>query len=362
MSAILVSVALGAQDLYEQYIEKYADAAIEEMYRSGVPASITLAQGLLESGMGRSSLATTANNHFGIKCHGWTGGKVYYDDDEKGECFRKYDSVADSYRDHSDFLRYKDRYKSLFDLDITDYKGWCTGLKAAGYATDPGYAQKLINIIEKYDLNRYVTGDYETVATPAVEDVKRPEPKKESAEPKTDAAESKPAAKKPAASRKQSGRKDKTSSRSIPESTSEVSRSIPESPSTLEALKPADGFSFSLSRKVYDRNGVACVLAAEGETYASIASDYDLFQKEILKFNDLEAGRTLLPGEVVFIKAKKTQTVKGLDKHICDVDGETLWQLSQRYGVRLQSLCKYNSLEAGAVLHEGDEVLLRKQK
>ena len=117
----------------EIYIDKYSALAVAEMYRSGVPASITLAQGLLESGNGRSELALKSNNHFGIKCHNnWTGGRVYHDDDAKGECFRKYSHPHQSYRDHSDFLRYRDRYKFLFDLKTTDYKGWAYGLKQAG--------------------------------------------------------------------------------------------------------------------------------------------------------------------------------------------------------------------------------------
>ena len=133
----------------EIYIEQFATLAVEEMYRSGVPASITLAQGLLESRYGLSELAVKGNNHFGIKCHNnWTGKKIYYDDDAKGECFRKYPSPEQSYRDHSDFLRYRDRYKFLFDLDITDYKGWAYGLRKAGYATDPAYPTKLIRLIE----------------------------------------------------------------------------------------------------------------------------------------------------------------------------------------------------------------------
>ena len=140
----------------EKYIEKYAPLAVSEMYRSGVPASITLAQGLLESGNGQSELARMSNNHFGIKCHNnWKGGKVYYDDDAKGECFRKYSHPSESYRDHSDFLRYRDRYKFLFDYRVTDYKSWAYGLKKAGYATDPKYPKKLINLIEEYNLQQY---------------------------------------------------------------------------------------------------------------------------------------------------------------------------------------------------------------
>ncbi len=128
-----------------QYFEKFHEMAVEEMNRSGVPASITLAQGALESADGNSSLAREANNHFGIKCHeDWTGKKVYQDDDSKDECFRKYYSVEDSYRDHSDYLKAKSRYAFLFELELTDYKGWARGLKKAGYATSPTYADRLI--------------------------------------------------------------------------------------------------------------------------------------------------------------------------------------------------------------------------
>lgn len=139
-----------------QYFETYKDLAVFEMKRSGVPASITLAQGALESGDGNSRLARSGNNHFGIKCHNdWNGKRIYEDDDRKNECFRKYRTVEDSYRDHSDYLRSKSRYAFLFDLRITDYKGWARGLKKAGYATSPTYAQVLIKIIEEYNLDRY---------------------------------------------------------------------------------------------------------------------------------------------------------------------------------------------------------------
>ena len=140
----------------ETYIEKWAPVAVEEMYRSGVPASITLAQGILESRYGLSELASKGNNHFGIKCHkDWKGRTMAYDDDAKGECFRVYDSAQESFRDHSDFLRYRDRYKFLFEFDTKDYKSWAYGLKKAGYATDPNYPAKLIKYIEDYGLSRY---------------------------------------------------------------------------------------------------------------------------------------------------------------------------------------------------------------
>ena len=142
---------------YQNYIDEYKDVAIEQMLRYGIPASITLAQGLLESGAGRSELARNGNNHFGIKCHGWQGRKTYHDDDLEGECFRAYDNALQSYEDHSKFLRSGQRYRSLFSLHITDYKGWAHGLKAAGYATNPQYAHSLINIIETYRLYQYDT-------------------------------------------------------------------------------------------------------------------------------------------------------------------------------------------------------------
>src|SRR6056297_1707454 len=137
------------------YIEAYKDLAVREMKRSGVPASITLAQGMLESDYGRSTLAVNANNHFGIKCHNdWTGKRIYHDDDRRNECFRSYRYVYESFKDHSDFLTGVSRYDFLFDYEITEYKKWARGLKKAGYATSPTYASKLINLIERYQLDQ----------------------------------------------------------------------------------------------------------------------------------------------------------------------------------------------------------------
>ena len=142
---------------YQDYFDTYRDVAIDQMLQYRIPASITLAQGVLESGAGRSELALKANNHFGIKCKGWTGRTAYHDDDERNECFRAYNSVYESYKDHSVFLTSSQRYSRLFQLKITDYKGWAKGLKACGYATSPVYATKLINIIEVYKLYQYDT-------------------------------------------------------------------------------------------------------------------------------------------------------------------------------------------------------------
>jgi LysM repeat protein len=146
---------------YEAYIKKYSDIAVEHMQKYRIPASITLAQGLLESGAGMSDLARYSNNHFGIKCHrNWRGPAVYAPDDGPNDCFRKYKTVEDSYRDHAEFLAYGSRYKVLFDLSITDYKGWARGLQTTGYATDKAYANKLIKLIEDYELYRFDDKNY----------------------------------------------------------------------------------------------------------------------------------------------------------------------------------------------------------
>ena len=154
-----LAISSDAQNKTEVYIEKYSEIAVDEMHRYNIPASITLAQGILESGNGESLLATEGNNHFGIKCHdNWNGETIIKDDDKEGECFRKYSKVVDSYKDHSLFLIERERYNSLFLLSTTDYKAWAEGLKKAGYATNSKYSSLLINLIEKYDLSRFDKG------------------------------------------------------------------------------------------------------------------------------------------------------------------------------------------------------------
>ena len=147
--------SVSSQSKSELYIKQYSELAVSEMKEFGIPASITLSQGILESGNGESYLATEGKNHFGIKCHDWEGEEIYADDDKENECFRKYKKVQQSYRDHSEFLTTHSRYSSLFELEITNYKGWAKGLKKAGYATSPTYAEKLISIIERYNLQEF---------------------------------------------------------------------------------------------------------------------------------------------------------------------------------------------------------------
>lgn len=288
---------------YRAYVEKYARTAVAEMHRSGVPASITLAQGLLESAAGTSTLAVKANNHFGVKCHSdWKGKTIKHDDDAAGECFRVYPNAAASFRDHSDFLRYNDRYKPLFDLKPDDYRSWARGLKKAGYATDPKYADKLINLIEEYELYRY------------------------------------------------DSRSD------IPEPPAALER-----PVEVSVAEASENFRFALTREIFKVNGVPFVIACEGDTYESLAAVYSLFPSEILRYNDLPAG-TVAPkaGDRVYIGLKKCRTPRNLDKYIVASDGESLREISQRFGVRLSSLRSFNPALREIELRQGDTVYLRK--
>ena len=320
LAALGFCVCAAAQTSYDAYIKQYSDLAVSEMYRTGVPASITLAQGLIESGAGNSVLARMGNNHFGIKCAGsWTGRTIYHDDDEKGECFRQYANVRDSYKDHSDFLRYSQRYQFLFDFEISDYKAWANGLKAAGYATDSSYPAKLIRIIEDYRLYEFDTKGNSAERTP----------------------------KRPAS---QNARRN--------ERQSESEMVIPEAPSVLQQAVRA-GFRFSLSRPTYQLNGVPFIYVQDGDTIEAIARDYELFRKELMRFNDIGSPRELLPGERIYLRPKRPKAVRGLEKHVVEDSSETLYGISQHYAVRMKSLLKKNSMTADTVLAEGMILNLR---
>ena len=365
---ILLALSLRADvSPQEKYVARYAAIAVQEMYRSGVPASITLAQGILESRYGMSALAAEGHNHFGIKCHkDWKGKSMKVDDDEKGECFRVYDEDLESFRDHSDFLRYRDRYKFLFDYDVTDYVSWANGLKKAGYATDPSYPSKLIANIEKYDLAKYdrmKPSDFD--AMPSTEKALYPGKK---SVPETIAGESADKGEKPSPkAEKAAARKARAQhKKAAPAYEEPVPEVLPDSPTEMEEAvqvtvnQQREEFHFTMERPVYKQNGVPFIYAREGETYSSIAAHNNLFVKEILKFNDLVAEPALLPGTVVYIQAKKTQTEKGLDKYIVETDGEVLRDICQRFAVKMSSICTINDFEAGHVLREGDTILLRK--
>ena len=316
LSLLLPAAVLLAQTPQEKYIDTYSQVAVEEMLRSGVPASITLAQGLLESGSGQSRLATEGNNHFGIKCHkGWTGRSMKHDDDARNECFRVYDSPEQSFRDHSDFLRYRDRYKFLFDLERTDYQGWAYGLKQAGYATDPKYAGKLIKYIEDYNLSRFdiVSVEEEAALPEAPHNIEEPV------------------------------------------AMSSVRSAAPGE----DPVQPREDFHFPLTRALYSLNGVPFVYAMEGESYGSLAKYYHLFKWEILRYNDVSKDTVLDAGTVVYLQSKKNQAPEGLEKYIVSEDGEDFHTICQRFGVKEKAILKLNGLEAPVQLLEGDEIKLR---
>ncbi len=296
----ICTTLLAQKDATEAYILTYKNIAIKQMNSYAIPASIILAQGSLESGNGMSTLAKEANNHFGIKCHDWKGATIYHDDDKKNECFRKYNSPEESYNDHSQFIRFRDRYSALFNLDIKDYKGWAHGLKAAGYATNPNYAQLLINIIEKYSLFNYDSPSQE-----------QPLP---------------------------------------PSEVYSINQLLPDKTSSL--------YSISLSRPLFIKNGVACVIASKGDTYKSIAKEFGLFTRELLKFNDLSKNIELENNTIVYIEKKKGLGSKDFPKHIAE-KGETIYSISQKYGIRLARLYKLNNMSKHDKITDGDIINLR---
>jgi hypothetical protein len=285
-----------------EYIQTYQVLAIEEMNRSGIPASITMAQGCLESANGNSELSRKSNNHFGIKCKSsWKGKRVYYDDDAKGECFRKYKSVENSYIDHTNFLLNNQRYGSLFSLKSTDYKGWARGLKKAGYATARTYADQLIKIIEDNKLHRL---DY-TVDMNELN----------------------------AYHQKKIGRKGISSTLSI------------------------DPFQ---SHKIVKRNRVKSVLARRGDTYEIIAQQLGLKDWVLYKYNNQPAGYQPKEYEVVYIQPKKKKTKKDKLTHRVSA-GETMHYISQLYGIKLNPLYRRNRIKAKQKLATGEVIYLRKR-
>lgn len=285
-----------------EYIEKYKEIAIKQMKSHAIPASITLAQGCLESGNGNSTLARKGNNHFGIKCHNWDGKSIFQTEDNQNVCYRKYDRAEDSYKDHSDFLRFNKRYAFLFDLEPTDYKGWAYGLKKAGYATDEKYPQKLIRIIEEEQLYQY----------------------------------------------------DKTTKPLPPTPT------VVQTPARIIPTKGSPLYQISLYREVLEHNKTAYIIANEYDTYSSLAREYNLFTKELLRFNDLKEDQKIMAGTIVYLEKKRKQAAKYLDKHVVE-EGETLYFLSQKYGVRLKYLLKYNNMAQEMALDPGTIIKLRKK-
>lgn len=275
----------------QQYIDKYKDEAIKQMHKHKIPASITLAQACLESSNGNSSLARKANNHFGIKCHnGWKGKSYTHDDDRKGECFRKYKSAEDSYTDHSYFLKSGSRYNSLFDLKITDYKAWAHGLKAAGYATNPRYAQMLIEIIEEYKLYKFDSKEaYKTLNAKVKEEKKaaRIEKRRNKLEKKEKKAVEK--------ARKAQEKLQKFNAKYPPAvmpqpNNGHVQHNVPVEP---EHNKP--------SVQKPENNGIIYVIK-QGDTLYSIARKYGVTVDDLYRNNPGIKANALKPGNSIKIK------------------------------------------------------------
>lgn len=279
-------------DAASKYINRYSDIARAEMEEFGIPASITLAQGLLESDAGRSTLASGCNNHFGIKCHSdWSGGRTYKDDDRKNECFRCYETAAESFRDHSLFLKNGKRYAFLFELKPTDYKGWAKGLKTAGYATSPVYADKLIEIIERYGLDAFdVSTDKKRGRGPA------------------------------------------------------------------DDRMTADAAAGGL--RVTAVNGVMCVKAVAGMSLNGISEQLDIPALRLRRYNDLKRGMTVAEGTPIYIEKKKLRADRNSATHVVGPD-DSLWSVSQKYGIRLESLVRRNGFEKGGRPSVGQVLKLR---
>lgn len=288
VAASLFAVALlPAQNAqYKAYINRYKDLAIQQMERYNIPASITLAQALLESNAGQSELARESNNHFGIKCHKWTGEKTYKDDDQRDDCFRVYKSVSDSYEDHSLFLVSSARYSSLFRLDPTDYVGWARGLKLAGYATNPEYADRLINLIESYALDRF------------------------------------------------------------------------DSDSAPYVWSDDDDGS---SHEPKLANGLVYVVARQGDTMKGIAEEFGTSRYRLVRYNDLYRTYVPVKGDVIYLHRKNWRAKKPYYEHVVK-DGESMYSISQMYGIRLHRLYQMNKGKGDVTTYSpkvGDVIRLR---
>lgn len=298
LSFLFLSSNLSAQSgvrTYEIYINEYSDLAIEHMEKYGIPASITLAQGILESGAGMSNLARQSNNHFGIKCHqGWSGGRVFAADDTPNDCFRSYSRVEDSYQDHSEFLFAGARYRSLFNLSITDYKGWARGLQQSGYATDRAYANKLIKLVEDYELYRF-------------DDIK-------------------------------------------------YRRGV--SRSQREAIRSAETSRASWTHQPYITHGLVYVIAVDGDTFGNIANEFGFKERDLLSFNEVPEDFPLSEGDIVYFEKKKTRADQPYEYHTVQV-GESMYSISQTYGIQLRNLYRLNKKRYEYIPEEGDILKLR---
>lgn len=304
----------------KQYIERFDQDAVAEMLKSGVPASITLSQGMLESDYGNSHLAKKARNHFGIKCHSkWTGGKFYMDDDAKDECFRVYETVYDSYVDHSNFLRNNRRYGFLFDLKTTDYKGWAKGLKKAGYATNPKYPALLIKIIEENGLAKYdkmTKSDLKKLGATS---------KGSTGDPGTNGG----------VSGNQSGKGSQQKGKET----------------KPNSLPSKTGIQISSNKIKY-------VVSRPGDTPDAIAKRYNMGLWQICHYNEVKRKMKFQTGTIIYLQPKRWKYRGGVEFHKVK-SGDTIWKVSQKYGIKMRRLRAMNKLEKGAVIKVGQKLRLK---
>jgi len=297
-----------------EYINTYKDLAVSEMKRTGIPASITLAQGMIESDFGQSRLSREGNNHFGIKCHSdWTGATIRHNDDRRNECFRKYTKAEGSFYDHSDFLKSESRYRFLFDIDPTEYKVWARGLKKAGYATNPDYANMLIRKIEENNLWYFDRG-YNSTSLPPQTTV----PVKESLPVQ------------------------------VIENTTEKPVLVINGNTSVQARVP----------RIMDNNRIHYIIVKDGDTKEKLENEFQLLKWELARYNELANDFELVPGEILYLQPKRERAEPGKD-YYTTVDGDTMYLISQRFGIKVKSLYEMNRMEPGFQPEAGMKLWLR---
>lgn len=318
IAAILFSVVtlqtIAQRTTVEEYINQFKQTAMDEMKRSDVPAAITLAQGILESENGNSELVKKSNNHFGIKCKStWTGDTVSHDDDANGECFRAYNNAADSYRDHSDFLRANKRYADLFKLNQDDYAGWAKGLKKAGYATNPRYPDLLIKYIEQYNLQQYSLA----------------------------VLNNQPPVDKALQTQNDGQTEIATNSEMVTETT------------VADNIDNADN---NYPEHISNINAIKCVYVKKGTSLLAIANKFDISLDKLMEYNDMLKEGILNKDQYVFLHKKSKTGEKGF---YITQPGETIFDIAQKNGIQVKYLLEYNQLNADVSLQPNTKLFLK---
>ncbi|PCJ82046.1 MAG: hypothetical protein COA49_03550 [Bacteroidetes bacterium] len=304
----------------EDYIDRWKEEAVKQMMTYQIPASITLAQGILESGNGISELALKSNNHFGIKCHAdWEGGRTYHDDDEKGECFRVYDHPRDSYEDHSKFLL-RNRYSMLFELDLDDYKGWAKGLKKCGYATNPQYADRLITLIERHNLNLLDINGSEAFAHVGRREAKA----------------------------------DPVSNTNVREQQILADR-LGSSSEVRSARRSVGNLSGKRRIRTTD-HGIQYTFAHSGDTQKSLSEELDMMPWQFRKYNNINKDHAFRVGDKIYLQPKKNYAAYPWHRV---KQGQTIWDISQQYGVKISALIRKNHLKVNEPLKPGMKLSLQ---